>query len=74
MPLYLLKILISAAVFTLITELAKRHAAIAALFIAMPWLLRHGWSFYPSPLASSALTVGLYGIEVRVLGAFGIKL
>ena len=45
-----------------------------ALFIAMPWLLRHGWSFHPSLLAGGALTVGLYGIEVRVLGAFGIKL
>ena len=117
MPLYILKILISATVFTLITELAKRNAALAALitalplttllvllwrqhqehatsgqiadylsltfwyvlpslalFIAMPWLLRHGWSFYPSLLASAALTVGLYAIEVRVLGAFGVKL
>ena len=117
MPLYILKILVSAAVFTLITELAKRHTALAALitalplttllvlfwrqhqehataaqhadflgltlwyvlpslalFIAMPWLLRHGWSFYSSLLASAALTVGLYAIEVRVLAAFGIKL
>ena len=117
MPLYILKILVSAAVFTLITELAKRHTALAALitalplttllvlfwrqhqehataaqhadflgltlwyvlpslalFIAMPWLLRHGWGFYPSLLASAALTVGLYAIEVRVLVAFGIKL
>ena len=117
MQLYILKILISAAVFTLITELAKRHTPIAALitalplttllvlfwrqhqehatagqladylsltlwyvlptlalFITMPWLLRHGWSFYPSLLISVALTVGLYAIEVRALGAFGIKL
>ena len=117
MQLYLLKILISAAVFTLITELAKRNTALAALitalplttllvlfwrqhqehatagqiadylsltlwyvlpslalFIVMPWLLRHGWSFYPSLAASAVLTVGLYAIEVRALGAFGIKL
>ena len=117
MQLYIRKILISAAVFTLITELAKRHAARAALitalplttllvlfwrqhqehatarqiadylsltlwyvlpslalFIAMPWLLRHGWSFYPSLLVSAALTVGLYAVEMRVLSAFGIKL
>jgi hypothetical protein len=117
MQLYLLKILISATVFTLITELAKRNTALAALitalplttllvlfwrqhqehanvgqiadylsltfwyvlpslalFIAMPWLLRHGWTFYPSLLASAALTVGLYVAEVRVLGGFGIKL
>lgn len=117
MALYILKILISAAVFTLITELAKRHTALAALitalplttllvlfwrqhqehataeqladylsatlwyvlpslafFIAMPWLLRHGWSFYPSLLGSAVVTVGLYAIEVRALGALGIKL
>ncbi len=117
MQLYLLKILISATVFTLITELAKRNTALAALFtalplttllvlfwrqhqehatagqvadylsltfwyvlpslalfIAMPWLLRHGWSFYPSLLTSAALTVGLYVAEVRVLHAFGVRL
>jgi hypothetical protein len=117
MQLYFLKILISAAVFTLITELAKRNATLAALitalpittilvlfwrqhqehatptqiaeylsltfwyvlpslamFIAMPWLLRHRWGFYPSLLASAALTVGLYAIEARALGVFGIKL
>ena len=117
MQLYLLKILISAALFTLITELAKRNTALAALitalplttllvlfwrqhqehasatqladylsltfwyvlpslalFIAMPWLLRHGWSFYPSLLGSAALTVGLYAVELRALRAFGIKL
>ena len=117
MQLYVLKILISAAVFTLITEAAKRHTAFAALvtalpittllvlfwrqhqehatpaqladylgltlwyvlpslalFIVMPWLLRHGWTFYPSLLAGSAITVALYFIEVRALGAFGIKL
>ncbi len=116
-PLYLLKILVSAAVFTIITELAKRNTALAALitalplttllvlfwrqhqehatpaqiadylgltlwyvlpslalFIAMPWFLRHGWGFYPSLLAGSAITVALYVIEVRVLRAFGIKL
>jgi hypothetical protein len=117
MQLYILKILISAIVFTLITEMAKRNTALAALitalplttllvlfwrqhqehatatqladylsltfwyvlpslalFIFMPWLLRQGWSFYPSLLASAALTVGLYGIELRVLGALGMKL
>ena len=38
-------------------------SASLALFIAMLWLLRHGWSFYPSLLASGVLTVGLYGIK-----------
>lgn len=117
MQLYILKVLISAAVFTLITELAKRHTALAALitalplttllvlfwrqhqehasptqladylsltfwyvlpslvlFLTMPWLLRHGWSFYPSFIASAALTVAIYVVEVRALRAFGIKL
>ena len=36
MPLYILKILISATVFTLITELAKRNTALAALITALP--------------------------------------
>ena len=115
--LYLAKILISAAVFTLITELAKRHTAFAALitalplttllvlfwrhhqehaaptqiadylsatfwyvlptlafFIAMPWLLRHGWNFYPALLGSAALTVALYTVGIRVLAAISIKL
>ena len=117
MQLYILKILVSAAVFTLITELTKRNTTLAALitalplttllvlfwrqhqehatatqiaeylsltfwyvlpslaiFLVMPWLLRHGWAFYPSLLASSALTVLLYVVESRTLGVFGIKL
>ena len=117
MQLYILKILISAAVFTLITELAKRNTTLAALitalplttllvlfwrqhqehataiqiadylsltfwyvlpslamFLVMPSLLRHGWTFYPSLFASAALTVLLYVIESRALSAFGIKL
>src|SRR4029077_12274428 len=106
---------ISATVFTLITEIAKRNTALAALitalplttllvlfwrqhqehatagqiadylgltfwyvlpslalFLVMPWLLRHGWTFYPSLLASSAFTVLLYVLESRTLGVFGI--
>ena len=117
MILYLAKILISAAVFTLITELAKRNTALAALvtalplttllvlfwrhhqehatptqladylsaalwyvlpsltfFVAMPWLLRHGWNFYPALVASGGLTVALYAAEIRVLAAFGTGL
>jgi hypothetical protein len=117
MQLYILKILISAGVFTLITEVAKRNTALAALitalplttllvlfwrqhqehattaqiadylgatlwyvvpslalFITMPWLLRHGWTFYPSLLVSAAVTIGLYFVEVKALAAFGMKL
>ena len=115
--LYLTKILISAAAFTLITEQAKRNHALAALitalplttllvliwrhhqehaapaqiadylnatlwyvlpslafFLAMPWLLRHGWTFYPALFGGAALTVALYAVEIRVLSGFGMKL
>jgi hypothetical protein len=117
MVLYLTKILISAAAFTVITELAKRNTAAAALvtalplttllvlfwrqhhehatataladylsatfwyvlpslafFIAMPWMLRHGWHFYPALLAAAAVTVVLYLALARVLGTFGVEL
>jgi hypothetical protein len=117
MPLYILKILISAVAFTVITELAKRNTAAAALvtalpittllvlfwrhhqenasptliadyliatlwyvlpslafFIAMPWLLRHDWQFYPALLGAGAITVGLYLGLARLLSAFGVKI
>ncbi len=115
--LYFAKILISAAVFTLITELAKRNTALAALitalplttllvlfwrqhqehatpgqiadylaltlwyvlpslvmFVAMPKMLRADWGFYPSLLASAALTFGVYLLEARLLSRWGIRL
>lgn len=117
MQLYILKIFISATAFTLITELARRNNALAALFtalpvttvlvlfwryhqehasspqlasyltatfwyvlpslaffLAMPWLLHRGWTFYPAFLVAGAVTVALYLALIRALHAFGINL
>src|SRR5687768_17034787 len=117
MQLYILKIALSAAAFTVITELARRNNALAALFtalpvttvlvlfwryhqehatspqlamyltatfwyvlpslaffLAMPWLLRRGWTFYPAFVVAAAVTVALYLALIRALSIFGIKL
>ncbi len=43
-----------------------------ALFIALPLLLRAGWPFAPSLIASGALTVACYFVMVVLLKRFGI--
>jgi len=43
-----------------------------ALFIALPLLLRAGWPFAPSLIASGALTVACYFIMIALLKRFGI--
>ena len=43
-----------------------------ALFIALPLMLRAGWPFGVSLLASSALTVACYFAMIAVLKRFGI--
>ena len=43
------------------------------MFLAVPWLFRRGWTFWPA-LATPALTVILYLITIRLLGIAGIKL
>lgn len=45
-----------------------------ALFIALPLMLRAGWAFAPSLLASSALTVACYFLMLAVLKRFGIAI
>jgi hypothetical protein len=42
------------------------------LFIALPWLLRAGWGFWPSLACSCVATAGAYGAMVWVLGRIGI--
>ena len=42
------------------------------LFLALPFLLRHGIGFYPSLGLSIALTAGAYLVMTLVLGRFGI--
>jgi hypothetical protein len=44
------------------------------LFIALPLMLRAGWPFAPSLLASSALTVAGYFLMLATLKRFGIAI
>ena len=45
-----------------------------ALFLILPAMLRGGFAFWTAVGVACAATVGLYAVEVRVLGAFGIRL
>ena len=44
------------------------------LFLFLPWLLRHGFGFWPALGAGVALTIALYLLTVRLLKAAGINL
>jgi len=44
------------------------------MFLVLPALLRHGWSFYPSLAACVVLTAALYLGMVAALARFGIAL
>jgi hypothetical protein len=44
------------------------------LFIALPLLLRAGWSFAPSLAASCGLTIAAYFLMLAVLKRFGIAI
>ena len=44
------------------------------LFVALPWLLRSGMSFWPSLGTACAATVGAYFLMVWVLQRFGVRL
>src|SRR5215469_18892065 len=44
------------------------------MFLALPWMLRHGTGFWPAILASCLLTVALYGVTVLVAARFGVRL
>ncbi len=64
------------------TALIARHATgtfwfvipTLPMFLAMPWLLRHGWGFWPSLLAGIVLTALLYLLTMRLLTSAGVKL
>ena len=45
-----------------------------ALFVALPLLLRAGWPFVPSLVASCALTVACYFLMLVILKRFGIAI
>ena len=44
------------------------------MFLAVPWLLRGGWSFWPALGAGVALTVALYFLTARLLKSASLAL
>jgi hypothetical protein len=44
------------------------------LFLALPWMLRHGTGFWTALGAGCLLTIGLYGGTVLLAARFGVKL
>ena len=45
-----------------------------AIPVMLPWMLRHGWAFWPALAANCSLTTGFFWITVIVLRKFGIDL
>lgn len=64
------------------TALIARHAQgtfwfvipTLPMFLVLPWLLRHGWGFWPSLLAGIVLTALLYLLTMRLLTTASVKL
>jgi hypothetical protein len=44
------------------------------MFLALPWMLRHGFQFWPALAMSCALTVALYSATAWLLPRFGIEI
>ena len=44
------------------------------MFLALPWMLRHGVGFWLAIGAACLLTVTLYGLTVLVAARFGVRL
>lgn len=44
------------------------------MFLAFPWMLRHGVGFWVAIGAACVLTVALYGLSVVVAARFGVRL
>jgi len=44
------------------------------MFLAVPWLLRRGWLFWPALGAGIVLTVALYFLTLRLLKMAGVNL
>jgi hypothetical protein len=49
-------------------------AADHADVLALPWLLRRGWEFWPSLLSVAVLTMGLYAGTMWLLPRLGIRI
>ena len=64
------------------TALIARHASgtywfvlpTLPMFLALPWLLRRGWGFWPSLCAGIVLTALLYLLTMRLLKASGVSI
>lgn len=44
------------------------------MFLALPWMLRHGLGFWLAMGAACLLTIALYGVTVLVAARFGVRL
>lgn len=44
------------------------------MFLLVPWLLRHGWTFWPALAFGASVTIALYFLTARLLAAAGVRL
>jgi hypothetical protein len=44
------------------------------MFLALPWLLRHGWGFWPALASGTVLTLVLYLATIAFAARMGIRL
>ena len=44
------------------------------MFLILPWMLRHGWSFRNAIAVNALITIGTFWITVSILRRFGIDL
>ncbi|HEX4637274.1 MAG TPA: DUF3147 family protein [Rhizomicrobium sp.] len=44
------------------------------MFLAFPWMLRHGVGFWIAISAACLLTVMLYGVTILIAARFGVRL
>ena len=44
------------------------------MFLALPWLLRRGWGFFPALGGSIGVMLGCYLVAVPLLARFGVSI
>jgi len=44
------------------------------MFLILPWMLRHGWNFWPALGLNCLITAGLFWLTVLILRHFGTDL
>ena len=116
MAYYIVKLVVSAVVIVVVSEVAKLHPGLGALikslplvsilamiwlfrdthdavriaelsvstfwlvlptlpmFLVLPWLLRHGWGFYPALGGGIGVMLVCYVVAVPILARFGITI